>query len=684
MESSDAKIVKVELYDADAMVVLANHDGIDVDVKRALKSYRRLRENGNQVQVVYEHGKELKKLRRGRIYPRNARGLQSLPSDIRAALAAKYYWDIDIANAQPVLLTAWSKKNGWACPRLEEYTLNRSEKLGEVMDALACDRDAAKEFCLAILFGLIAKYRKVPDYFSALMDEIDVISKNCAAANPELFEICKKADKKNPYASCLAHYIQTKESEVLLFIDSWLKGKGRGLDVLIHDGGLVRRLPEETQFPSELLRDVETAIEAEFGFRVRMEQKPLINTYGVIASEVMRGMVRESEYQARKMKFEETNFWCMDTHSIVEELGEVLRHTTTGAQSQYVSWNFEKTVDGEIKTQSFIMNWLDDSKRRTIQGLVFKPEGCADDEYNLYKGMAGSKPTDVREDIVGRFKLLLVHNAGKDDVMTDYITKWLALLVQKPWIIPGVAIILVNEKQGSGKDTFVDFIGKRVVGEELYSLITDAKKDVFGPHSQTQEKCLLMKFEEANGYDNRTLSDVLKALITQKTALINPKGLKAYTVDTYTHLMMTTNNPVPVKVEADDRRFCIVKTSDEFVGNRDFWKETYRLLEAPEAAHSIWKYLMGIDISGFDVRAFPKNDYHQSLAHTEVSSTTAFVNSLEELEECSGTQLHQKYLTFCRDNGHEAKNCVHFCRLLSSIAKLKRRTVSGKSLYSMG
>ena len=152
-----------------------------------------------------------------------------------------------------------------------------------------------------------------------------------------------------------------------------------------------------------------------------------------------------------------------------------------------------------------------------------------------------------------------------------------------------------------------------------------------------------MKFEEANGYDNRQFSDMLKSLVTCGTALINAKGVKPYSINTFPHLCMTTNNCIPVKVEADDRRFCITKTSAEFIGNVAFWNETYKLFEMPEAGHSVWKYLMGIDLSNFNVKDFPKNDYHEGLAHVEIGSTESFAAQLEVLEECTATELHEAY-----------------------------------------
>jgi hypothetical protein len=242
-------------------------------------------------------------------------------------------------------------------------------------------------------------------------------------------------------------------------------------------------------------------------------------------------------------------------------------------------------------------------------------------------------------------------------------------------------LIVATKAQGSGKDTLFNFVGQKVVGDRYFKNIQNAKEEVFEKHSMAREQCLFMKFEEANGYDNRQFSDVLKTLVTSGTATINCKGVKQYKIDTFPHLCMTTNNEVPVKIERDDRRFCISKPSNEFVGNVAFWKETYALFDKPEAGHSVWNYLMNVNLEGFEPIDFPKNEYHEGLAHAEASPTDAFIEQLNELEECGATTLHEKYVAFCRDNGYEAKNCVWFSRQLAAQTKIKRRVLKGRSLY---
>lgn len=285
---NDFRIVKTEMFDADMMFALSDHDGVPTDIKKILKAYRKRATDGNKVQVVYEFGSNWKGIQKGRIGPQKGLGLQTFRSDIRAALAAKYYWDVDIANAQPNILVALCKERGWKCDLLEEYTLNRSSKLAELMTDLDCDRDAAKQFCLSILFGA-QPYKKVSAYYSQLAAELSTIAENCLLAFPEIAKIAKSRD--NPKASCIAVVAQDKERQILTELDCFLRTLGRTMDALIHDGGLVRKEEDETCFPSEILRAAEDHLAEKFGFRLRLEVKPMKHSFVVSESKIIPSSV---------------------------------------------------------------------------------------------------------------------------------------------------------------------------------------------------------------------------------------------------------------------------------------------------------------------------------------------------------------------------------------------------------
>jgi hypothetical protein len=682
----DSKIVKIERFDVNGLANLLLHDGIDRDTKNQLKAYKRMRQNGNEVQVIYEYGKDLRKIGKGRMYPQKGLGLQCLPSDVRAVLASKYGWDIDMVNSQPVILLQLCERNGWVCDNLRDYVMNRASKLEEIQQYLDCDRDGAKTVCLATMFG--AKYNKVPNFIKELAKELEQIGINLVANHTDLLKICSK--QRNPAQSCIAHVIQDQEFRILQSIDAVFRDNNRVLSTYIHDGGIVDKLEGEEEFPTELLRIAEQEIYKIHGIRITLLIKPMIHSFS-FKKDVMRTKITsEKEYQQRKDEFEENHFYCVQTETICTEKDGVLSHTSKShASMTFSKYNFQKIVDNKLQVDDFIHIWSSDPYKRIINNLIFYPDvtKVVDDSFNTFTGLTSRNVVECAESeaVVERFKLLVYHNAGKRPEVNAYMINWFASLIQNPYEIPGVAIILINTDQGSGKETLGEFIGSKVIGPEYYKNIRNAETELFDTHTTAFDKTLFMKLEEVNGSTNRKFCDMLKAIITSTSALINPKGMKKYTIDAFPHILMTTNNAVPVKTEKNDRRFMISYTSSDYVGDSKFWTETYRLLGLDGAGHAVYNYLMSIDLSAINIRDFPKTDYHEILAETEIPSEIDFITKIESFANTRATVLHDEYRIFCNEYRLEPKGLVHFTRCLAPALErgiITKRVLHGVAVYS--
>lgn len=685
---TDLKVVKTEMYDVDAMESLLSHDGVNQDSKKLLKAYKRLRVNGNTVQVVYEYGKKVKSARIGRLYPQRGLGLQNFPSDVRACLAQKYYWDVDMVNSQPVLLCQMAEKNGWRCDRLKEYVEKRSDKLKEIMEMLECDRDGAKTMCISVMFG--AQYKKAPPFILELQQELIQLTQNIVNAHPEIVKALKGEDAK----TIVAHVLQNQEFIILQFIDKKLQEYGREMDVYIHDGGCVRRLADEKEFSSDLLRQLEKDVSAKFGYAIKLEVKPLTHSFEFKKDKMRTELVSEKDYQKRKEQFEQDHFFCLENQTICKKtINGLSQFPLKNLCTVFAPYHFERqNSKGVMKVEKFIDLWCNDPMKETRERLVFRPthQDISDSEYNLFHGFAGAKyqePIDekVRDLVEERFTELIKVNSAYDDTVYQYQLRWFALLIQRPDVIPGVALIWQNTKQGTGKDMTVDFIGKSVIGESFYKNIRNVETELFDPHSTAREGTLLMKLEEADGAKNRRFDSLLKSEITSTWATINPKGLKKYDMDVFPHIVMTTNKAVPVKIEEQDRRYCIVATSDKYHGNSAFWTETLALLNRPEAGRIVYDLLMRQDLDGFNVRDFPKTMYHEHLSQSEVASEVQFIAECEPFTDLKGTALHALYVRWCADNELTPKGAVHFCRSLApaiATGVVSRRLKDGMARYS--
>ena len=686
---ADLKTVKRERFDVDAMANLLNSDKIPKTVKNQLRAYKRQRVDGNTVQVVYEYGKAFKGFPFGRIYPQKGVGLQAFPSDIRACLAQLYYWDIDFVNAQPTILLHMCRVHGWAHTMLEDYVTHREKWLADAMRAVGCNRTDAKTLCLSGMFGG-QPWAHSPTHVVALFRELCATAHNLISLYPAILK--RMAKEPYPERSCVAHVLQDRERFLFDTFDLFLASKGRYVGVNIHDGGLVEKAEGERAFPETVLREAEAHLLATTGFPMTLVVKPMEHSF-VFTHDLMRtAYTTEREYLATREQFERVYFLCRETNTICSIDGEVRHYKPIS--STFRSFNFKHTVDGRMREEDFLPIWLRDGDARTVERLVFYPDlqhtvdGCV----NTFQGLRGYLECDVecaeRDAVLDRFKKLVMINAGTSEETSEnatYLTKWLAMAVQRPWERPGVAIILINMDQGSGKDTLMETVGSLVFGPEYYRNVQDVENEIFGSHSTVQERTLFMKLEEVNGAVMRQRADQLKTMLTAGKARINPKGVTPYSIDTFPHLVMTTNNVAPVKVEASDRRFCIFYTSSEYVGNRVFWDETYRLFQLPGVGGVLYEYLMSVDLAGFHPQSFPNTEYRQDLMVAEVSSEELFVRESAGFVDWTCETLLSAYQEFCKVGGLVPKGKIHLMRSLGQLRQrglLSARLLSGARLYS--
>lgn len=674
----DFRMVKQELFDIDALYALCNHQAVPADIKKKLKAYRRKAINGNQVQVVYEYGEALKTLQKGRVYPQKGLGLQAFPREVRAALAQKYYWDIDMVNSQPSLLVQLCKKHGWPCQRLEDYTLNRSHKLNEVMSELNCDRDTAKDLLISILFGSKAGL-KMSEYFYDLTTELQIIAHHVYTSNRDFAKIAdaqvKKDPTKNAKASCLAHYLQVEESYIMRHIDSFLKSKGRSLAINIHDGGFVLKLSDETCFPPQLLREVEDHIRSTFNISIHLEQKQITHTYDFHSESklIPTSVVINDMYAAKKFVelcgdsirqvgtdifiLNNDGRWCKDIHNI--------RAKIYSFQNQLI---FKQESALGIKTFDYSGN------NRNISALmeninIFASEGELPIQF-AYE-FVERKERDTQT-ILAYFNDLLNIASGNIETVKTYILNYLAHLIQKPLELPGVCLILSGEK-GCGKDTLGDFLIQHIVGS-LYAHNYNKSSQFIEKHDCERMNRLLVKVEEADRKIFMEHASDLKSMITGKTQQFNPKGKPTITTTNYARMIFTTNKGCPVDFSEGERRFVLSACSDEKRGNTAYWSGLYDTLFNDEAGRVVADYLLSINLEGFNIRQLPENEYQQFIAEAERKPEDLFVEQLETPEWLNMKELYDLYVGFCSDER------LPYCPNSASLGKKLAIHVRAKKL----
>ena len=594
------EVHKIELYDVEFAKQLRSNPDVPKDERDKLRRFMKKTENINHIKVIYKLGKAMRTqhLNLGRLCATDGIGLQSFQRDVRSALAGRYYWDIDVVNAQPTLIVQYCEREGWECSALRRYVEMRDEILTELCRNLSIERWEAKERIIALLYGGNAE-GLTPFITRELYPEVRRITGNVWAKNCDVLKWLK--NQPNCMGRGMAYIFQTEERKVLLALDRALTKRGRSLDVLIHDGGLVRKKESETEFPQRILREVEAEIREDTGYAVRLCLKPLETT-------IEREDDVEDEYERKKIDWEENGdrfgniYFKLLFPSVFVSLNADGRMTLMSKSDLLQNEENNFLTDGT----PFMKRWLCDPNLKTYQRLVFAPKREVPSyEYNIFTGFA--VPPKEGGDI-SRVRELLYLISGKDDRVVRYLEMWLASKFQRPWVKTKVCIVVYGE-EGVGKETFWNFIGSILGGVCFYNTKTP-EHDVFAKFNFGTEKALLVKMEEANFQTNKENTDKLKGLITQETENYEQKGKDKITLNDYRDYVMTTNHHTPIVMSEHDRRFMMVNAaSDRRVDNKsppevqransEWWNETYATLDREDVKSAYHQYLLGLDISDF-------------------------------------------------------------------------------------
>jgi hypothetical protein len=338
-------------------------------------------------------------------------------------------------------------------------------------------------------------------------------------------------------------------------------------------------------------------------------------------------------YEFMKTEFEKTHFKLMNPPLYVRLYNGIQFLKSSDLLHLYNNLLCDKKL--------FIKEWIADPKIRTYENLVYKPkQEVSEESYNIFTDF----DCQSKEGSINTIQSILKLISNNENEVFEYIEKWVAHLIQKPYEKAGTSIIIQGE-QGVGKDTYFDFIGK-MLGEYFFNT-GNAENDVFSRFNGHLKKTLLIKFEEASFMTNKNHADKLKNLITCQSQPFEDKGAGIVKLDSYVRLVMTTNAEVPVSIEQSDRRFVLVKASSEKIGDLEFWNNIHTELAKKETLEAYYNYLLNLDLTDFNPKHRPITDYYKEVKQSFIPYHAQFFQQLiQESHEIhtwvwKASELHQ-------------------------------------------
>jgi hypothetical protein len=105
-----------------------------------------------------------------------------------------------------------------------------------------------------------------------------------------------------------------------------------------------------------------------------------------------------------------------------------------------------------------------------------------------------------------------------------------------------------------------------------------------------------------------------KALATDPTLTINNKGVNQFTIQSHHRFIITTNKEDPIKTTDDDRRSIIIRSSDEKIGDKEYFNRINKYLDDINVIRSCYDYFKSIsNMDKFDSLPKPQTEYQNNL-----------------------------------------------------------------------
>lgn len=369
----------------------------------------------------------------------------------------------------------------------------------------------------------------------------------------------------------------------------------------------------------------------------------------------------------------------------------------------FIKLEYEYETQDKTVTNKFVNRWLKDINALTYDYLDFIPPESGINTRNLnifnqYDGMKAENllfKGDVTKDMIQPFLKHVSILSNNEEATADYMLKWLAHIVQKPGQLNGIALVF-KSKQGSGKNTLIDWFGKDILGKKYWFDTAKPDVDLFGRFSCNRQNKFLIVVNEVSGKHTYEHAGLLKDMITNNTTTIEQKGKDPIQCHNYARLIFTTNNELPIKVEPSDRRFVLIKCSDEKKGDIAYFKELVKWLSEEENQWRVYTYLKNLDIETVDwINDRPKTTFYEDVKAANLPTFAYFLKHLvterkltksEPQYRITASKLWDSFQTFIGNN--KIKNDMNSMRFYTCLKNefdeiLIRSNPKNKATYTM-
>ena len=577
----------------------------------------------------------------GRLYGQNS--IQGIRKDVRGFLTQGLTTDIDMANCHPVILYELCLKHEFECPNLKDYINNREIKLKAIMECDNISREQAKKKVLTSTnsnkrINSTCEFMKNYDKEMAALHK-KFLEKECYAYVKDYAK-----DEGNFEGSFINHILCINEEHILKVMRDYCQFNDIKIHSLFFDGLMVcGNINQST------LEAMEKYIAEHSDFKmIKLAiKKP---EYDFNMPDDFIPTQRDS-YNEIKKEFELTN--CKVGHQFVCNIHNDFE--------LYNDHNFKvlhdelSYIDEEGKPAAFISNWFKDKFKRKYDKFDCYPkdELCPPYVYNMWeKFPVQLMPAVINDKTKAGLEWFLNHiNVMVDynEIHANFVKMWIAQMFQYPEN-KSIHLIFIG-LEGSGKGTFTKFFETLMGGSHRCWECTDPQEHIFGKFNDMMKKAFLVILNEADKSGSYNANGKMKALITEPTINIQPKGKTSFTMKSCHRWMSFSNNPDPNnKLKRRDLTF---RMSDDKINNVAYFTDGNKYGKDLDVAKAIYDYFMVYPTKPNIVESdIPKGEYDEMLKDAQkepiMEWLEEFVYVGEGKVDYTTTKLFECYLEYCK------------------------------------
>jgi len=511
--------------------------------------------------------------------------------------------DYDMKNCHPTLAKFLCDKHGIECPELTRYCNNREEcwiRMYPDLTGESLKEKGKKGVLVTMNMDKVGGVRWL-GLFSNEMDRVKRTLLQLEAPTQA------RVGSKNPISSRFNKLLCLYEDQLLRIASDNLK-----ICCLMFDGFLTSEVVQ-----LDKLNELTSQYGVEWTIKPPSTKIKLPDGFQAVAL--------DADYNQFRETFEERHVFINSPYGI-HRLSDNKWELRPVNDVIGLCSNFPKFLNDAGKPTKFIQLWLEDPDRRSCEKIEFAPYSknppkISNNNFNTF--IEFSQGDSIETDFVTEFLLpLTLELCECNEILQTYLLNWIAHLIQYPEELPEVMIVFKG-REGNGKDTLGQIITK-MVGDE-YTHYTDKQGEILGKFNSSAKEKLLITLNEGTDEDAMKYVEPMKHFFCARQISIKGECKEPYMAHNYARGIMNSNNVRPIQVTDSNRRFFVVRTTDKYMGNKEWFGKLYNELEIEGVSQTIFNWFYERDISEFKVRDFPKGSLEGLLKESTVKPIARFI-----------------------------------------------------------